>query len=254
MFNLKKHYFDGIDSQGNAVILYFAELKLFGFKIPYSSYILSLNDLIEEKSILSSSEIGENNSFFKNYKLKIHGRWDAKENSIHEILFKQNKSKLKWNCVIPKAEFILEINGKEFSGLGYSEILEMNFVPWKLPISTLKWGRFLSENHSIIWIEWIGKQQLKKVYWNGNLIENTEISDSGIKFHDKKVELIFQNPVSLKDEKLLKIADKYPFLKLFFSSKFLQSREMKFKSKSILISEENQEIGHSLYETVLWEI
>lgn len=254
MFHLKKHYFDGIDLQGNAVILYFAELKLFGFKIPYSSFILSENDLMQEKSTLSYSKIGKNNASISNAKLKISGNWNSTGNSISEILFQKNHSKIEWNCVIPKADFNLEINGKHFSGLGYSEILEMNFFPWKLPISTLKWGRFLSENHTIIWIEWIGKQPLKKVYWNGNLIENVEISDAGIKFHHKKAELIFENPISLKDEKLLKIAEKYPFLKLFFSHKFLQSREMKFKSKTVLISEEKQEIGNSLYETVLWEI
>lgn len=254
MFNLKKHYFDGIDTQGNAVILYFAELKLFGFKIPYSSYILSENNLIEEKSFLSYSQIGKNNGSISNPKLKISGNWNSKENSISEILFKQNQSKIEWNCIIPKADFNLEINGKHFSGLGYSEILEMNFVPWKLPISTLKWGRFLSENHTIIWIEWIGKEPLKKVYWNGSLIENAQISDAGIKFPKEKMELVFENPISLKDQKLLKIADKYPFLKLFFNQKFLQSREMKFKSKTVFISEEKREVGYSLYETVLWEI
>ena len=254
MFNLKKYYFDGIDKQGNALILYYAELKLFGFKIPYSSFILSLDETTEEISKLRKSIIGLNNSSFSNSNLKISGNWDTQSHSISEVLWQENNSKINWNCIVPKAEFEVEINNQMFSGLGYSEILEMNFVPWKMPISTLKWGRFLSENHTIIWIEWIGKQPLKKVFWNGKLIEDVDIRDNEIHFKNQNTKLLFENPISIKDEKLLQIADSYPFLKIFFKNKFLNSREMKFKSQSTLINPENSENGFSLYETVLWEI
>ncbi len=256
MFHLKKHYFDGIDINGNAIIIYFAELKLLGFKIPYSSFILSENELIKEKSVLFSSEIDQNNSSISisNSKLQISGSWNSYETSFSEILWTEKNAIINWNCIAPKAEFEIEWNGKKMSGLGYSEILHINFVPWKLPISTLKWGRFLSENHCIIWIEWIGKQPLKKVFWNGEKIENAEISDMGIKFSSKNAELVFENSVYLKNEKLMKIADKYPFLKLFFKQTFLQSKEMKFKNLSTLNIEGKQENGFSLYEIVLWEI
>lgn len=254
MFNLKKYYFDGIDKEGNAFILYYAELKLLGFKIPYSSYILSNGQYSDEKSTLNNSNIGINNSTFSNSKLKISGVWNIQSLAISEVLWQHNKSKINWNCIVPKAEFEAYIDNQLFSGLGYSEILELNFVPWKMPISTLKWGRFLSKNHTIIWIEWIGKQPLKKVFWNGERIEDVEIGDNEIYFIKQKTKLIFENPISIKDEKILKIAEKYPFLKLFFKSKFLNSREMKFKSQSTLISPDKSEKGHSLYETVLWEI
>lgn len=254
MFNLKKYYFDGIDTQGNALILYYAELKLFGFTIPYSSFILSTDQNLQEKSKLIKSTIGLNNTSFSNPILKIAGNWEPKSLPISEVLWQNNHAKINWNCIIPKANFNVNINNQQFSGFGYSEMIELNFVPWKMPISTLKWGRFLSENHTIIWIEWIGKQPLKKVFWNGELVENVEIGDREIHFKNQKAKLFFENPIAIKDEKLIKIADAYPFLKIFFKSKFLNSREMKFKSQSILITEENSEKGFSLYETVLWEI
>lgn len=254
MFNLKKYYFDGIDEKGNALILYYAELKLFSFKIPYSSFILSLDETTEEKSKLRKSIIGLHNTSFSNIKLKASGTWNTQSHSISEVLWQKNNSKISWNCIIPKAEFEMQINNQFFSGLGYSEILELNFVPWKMPISTLKWGRFLSENHTIIWIEWIGKQPLKKVFWNGKLIDDVDILKDKIMFNNENATLILENPVIIKDEKLIKVADKYPFLKLFFKKKFLNSRETKFKSLSTLINLENSEKGFSLYETVLWEI
>lgn len=253
MISIKKYYFDGIHNQGNSFILYEARLKIFGFSIPYSSYMLSENGEFVEKSVLLRSEIGQGNSSFQNEKLKIFGKWQQIYEGFSEVLLDYAIGKLHWDCRVPKARFQVSINEKSFEGLGYSELLMMNFSPWKLPISTLKWGRFLSENHTIVWIEWQGTHPLKKVYWNGNLVENVEISDKGIVFYDKNAQLTFENPISIKNEKLLSIADKYPFLKLFFSKKFLQSREMKFKSKSVFTIDNQSESGFSLYETVLWE-
>lgn len=253
MFYLKKYYFDGIDHNGNTFILYYAILKLFGIKIPYSSYLLFTDNESVEKSNLTHSSIGKNNTFFKNNSLKIKGNWTTTEVPFSEILFDNKIGKIRWNCCLPKGSFNTTINGKSFSGLGYSEILEMNFPVWKLPISTLKWGRFLSENHTIIWIEWIGKEPLKKVFWNEKPYPEAEISDKGVHFPLQKAYLKFEKPITIKNEKLLSIADKYPFLKLFFSKNFLNSNETKFVSNSSLLTENQTETGYSLYEIVLWK-
>ena len=115
MFNLKKYYFDGIDEQGNALILYYAELKLLGFKIPYSSFILSLDGITEEKSQLKKLIIGLNNASFSNSNLKISGEWNTQSHSISEVLWQKNNSKISWNCIIPKAQFEVKINNQMFS-------------------------------------------------------------------------------------------------------------------------------------------
>lgn len=251
MFKIKKHYFDGIDESGNAIILYSAKLEIFGIKIPYSSCIFSSSNKIFEKSTLKKSLV--ENQKIENKKLNFSGTWQNLEKPVSEILIDEDSKYLKWNCHTPKAKFKLNLNDELFEGLGYAETLEMNFAPWKLPISELKWGRFLSENNCVIWIEWIGEKPLKKIFWNGKPIENAEISDSGIVFKNENATLIFENPISIKDEKLLAIAEKYKFLKLFFNKKFLESREIKFKSSSILKFEDQEETGFSLYEKVLWK-
>ncbi|GIJ94732.1 hypothetical protein CAPN002_19500 [Capnocytophaga stomatis] len=253
MFRLKKHYFDGIDAQGNAIILYYAELKLFGIKIPYTSYISSIEGIIKEKSILQKAKINEKCTSFENKKINVSGSWQTLESSISEILLSKNNKKLLWNCIIPKARFLLNFGDKKLTGFGYCEVLEMNFVPWKLPISVLKWGRFLSENHCIVWIEWQGESPLQKVFWNGKLIEKAIISDAEIYFPKTNAKLKFENPIIIKNETLSNIANKYFFLKPFFNKKFLQSRETKYKSPASLIFNNQFEKGFSLYETVLWK-
>lgn len=253
LFCLKKYYFDLIDAQGNVVILYDAHLQIFGVKIPYSAMILSQDGSTIQRSFLSSS-VCEEKGVFSSKKLNVSGRWKEIEPPLPtQKLLNQKHRQLLWNCYLPKAMVEVKMTDKIFSGLGYAEVLKMNFFPWKLPISELKWGRFLSENHCVIWIEWIGKQPLKKVFWNGKLIQDVQISDRSIVFNQLKTQLIFDEPAVIKNEKLSSIAEKYPFLRLFFGRKFLNSEEIKLKSKSTLVIDNQREIGFSLYETVLWK-
>ena len=45
-------------------------------------------------------------------------------------------------------------DGVVLRGLGYAEHLSMTIPPWRLPIDTLRWGRFLSPERSVVWIDW----------------------------------------------------------------------------------------------------
>lgn len=253
MFWLKKYYFDGIDESGNTFILYYAVLRLFGIKIPYSSYLICTESQSVQRSIISRSVVGKNNTSFFNKKLKISANWLPLTNSLSKVLLQNKTKNIDWKCCIPKGKFTFEWEDLKFSGLGYCEVLKMNFGVWKLPITTLKWGRFLSENHSLIWIEWIGKHPLKIVFWNGKPIENVQISETGLWFADQRMKLKFENPIILKNEELYTIIKKYWFLKPFFSRKFLSSKEIKYRSKSTFFTENQQETGFSLYETVQWK-
>lgn len=252
MFYLKKHYFDCIDHDGNAIIFYAAEMKIMGIKIPYSSYILSNSNEVIENNVLQASKIHDNK--IQNEKLDIKGSWVTLDQPIQEKLLEENSKYLKWNCHSPKADVKLSLGEKNYHSFGYAETLEMNFVPWHLPISELKWGRFLSENNTIIWIEWIGKHPLKKVYWNGQEVEDVIITDDGLEFINKQSVLKFGKPTIIKNEQLFSMTKSLPFLRLFFGKKFLKSREIKFKSQSTLIKQNQSEQGFSLYEKVLWEI
>lgn len=255
MFKIKKHYFDGIDKNGNAIIIYAAEMSFLGLKIPYSSYITSDSKGIFEKAFLKKGQLINQSklTFLLNDSSQIFGNWEKIDEGFSENLHEINGKILIWNCHHPKANFEVRCEEFFFSGLGYAETLELNFAPWKLPISELKWGRFLSENNTIVWIEWLGKKPLKKVYWNGKLQENAEITELGITFENQEAKLIFENPQIIKDEPLLKIANRFPFLKIFFSKQFLQTQETKYKSKSIFLHHNEKELGWSLYETVLWK-
>ena len=68
------------------------------------------------------------------------------------------------------------------SGLGYAERLVLTIPPWKLPIETLRWGRFLSPSDWIVWIDWQGEHPQTIVYRNGARVAVDELGDEQIRF------------------------------------------------------------------------
>ncbi len=232
MFHLKKHYFDGIDQQGNLFIIYDAALTIGGISIPYSSIITQLNGKNLEHRRLS--RLKRSDAQIRHNKLNFNGSWLPLSHISPLTLYQRGKRRLIWHCHTAKADFELEFAQQTYRGLGYAETLEMNFAPWLLPISELRWGRFLSANHSIVWIEWLGETTLKKLIWNGELIENFEINDNVLLIKEKQLSLYFRRPMIIKDEPLVKITERFKFLRFLIKKSFLQSRESKWKSEAEL--------------------
>lgn len=256
MFHLVKHYFDGIDQAGNTIILYAAQLNFFGFKIPFSSYILCE----KEKAVVESGCLKKADVRFEAIpsitmrSLNVSGKWGRKTTALKEILYEQKNKQLIWDCHTPKAEFSISINDKKFNGLGYCETLHLSFYPWKLPIEVLKWGRFLSAHTTIVWIEWIGPKPLKKVFWNGKLCDNAQIVDDSIVFAQEDVVLLFEEKTIIKNNPLAAVANKHALLKIIFPKRFLQTQEIKYTAAARLLENGMQkDEGHALFEIVKWK-
>ena len=76
-----------------------------------------------------------------------------------------------WQCVMPSADARLRVGDRELHGRGYAEILTMTLPPWKLPIDELRWGRFIGDAHSIVWIDWRGRHPLTLILRDGVTVE-----------------------------------------------------------------------------------
>ena len=93
---------------------------------------------------------------------------------IVRSLYKDSKNiELIWNCHHPKGLAEIMYNGNIHKGFGYSETLFSLIKPWNLPIDELRWGRFLSDSYTLIWINWLGKYPVNKIFFNG-----TEFNDA----------------------------------------------------------------------------
>ena len=81
-----------------------------------------------------------------------------------------------WHCVLPRGP----VSAGAFNGLGYAEHLRLTIPPWRLPIRTLRWGRFLSPRNSLVWIDWQGGFTSRTLFLNGRPAVAVALDDEAI--------------------------------------------------------------------------
>ncbi len=260
VFKLCKHYFDGIDENGNALIAYAAELSLLGIRLPYSSVMLhNADNVLYEHACLKAAQLGENQRAFMQPQLSVSAQWQALNaplnpaDLLNAAAFTDTNKDVLWHCHTPKARFSCTLNGQFFQGLGYAETLTLTLEPWRLPLDELYWGRFLSPSHTLVWLEWRGKNPLKLLYLNGKCYQDFVLNRHKLLLPECGLCLDFAEPAIVKDEPLLALAQRFPILNRLFGRDFLKTRETKWKSRARLVmSDAPPETGWALYEKVLW--
>lgn len=258
-FYIKKIYADSVDNDGNLFICYFAKIKWNMINLNYSFklHIDTKNDIFKEVSSFKNFQMPNiNNDIFEYESKNINLSYKFKNISptfISEKLFENNDNEtVNWNCFQAISETEINSDNKLYKGLGYAEILEMNVKPWKLPINILKWGRFVSKEHSLIWIVWEGNHPISNFWLDGKLIEIDNINQSGIKFKVNNIELKFVDTFNIRDGKVVNLLPKASKLLNSIGNKIINLHETKYLSKSILSINNLEFIGWSIYEEVQW--
>ncbi len=259
-FSIEKWYMDCIDLQGNTFIGYSALLKWGRVNLNYSSQILyTINKGIEEKNSIRKIK----SPIFKDGTLQWEvsytnskGKWKSLDPCIENALLKSEKGNIDWYCLQPKAEAeVVSLNNFIFKGFGYTEKLKMTIKPWELPISQLRWGRFLSDLYSIIWINWVGSKPLNLVYINGTLIPDAKVQDHLISSKKNNLELVLTDSVTIREGSIISTAlGRFPKLHKIFPKQFLMTVECKWRSKGILkLNNLETSSGWAIHEIVKWD-
>ncbi len=158
-----------------------------------------------------------------------------------------------WNCHHPRALAEINYNGYIFKGLGYAETLFCPINPVNLPVDELRWGRFLSDSHTLIWINWKDKHPLNKIFINGTEYNDAIFENDSIIFNNGIYKLKFSEIQIIRNGKLSGLFSKMKFLKIFFSSRLLDTVEIKYKAKTVLSGDSVLlSTGWSLFEIVKW--
>jgi len=258
-FSIAKWYMDCIDPEGNTFIGYAAILSWGKLVLKYSSQLIytSENGLIEKNS-LRKTEFPQLKNGLLNWNLaytKTKANWKSLDRAIETKLLESENGNIDWYCAQPKAKAeVLSLNNSLFKGFGYTEKLTMNTKPWELPIDEIRWGRFLSENHSMIWINWTGPKSLNLVYINGILIQDAIVKDFEISSISENIELTLSNSVTLRKGSLISTAlSRFPKLKKIFPEKILATFECKWRSAGTLkINKVETGPGWAIHEIVKW--
>jgi len=67
----------------------------------------------------------------------------------------------------------VRIGGDVWLGSGYAERLTLTLPVARLPFRELRWGRFIADTQSCLWIEWPGAAARRWFFHNGSLVDAT---------------------------------------------------------------------------------
>jgi hypothetical protein len=129
----------------------------------------------------------------------------------------------------------------------------MTVAPWKLPIQELRWGRFLSDSDSLVWLDWKGSYTCRIVLQNGILRRATVIDEDEITLNGK-TGLRLAGADVLRNGALGRTALAIiPGLKRLFPDKILNVRECKWRSRGELRRGDSRSSGWAIHEVVRWQ-
>ncbi len=217
-FRLVKWYADAVAPDGRYAIVYRASLHYSALRFRYSA-------LIEGAPGQPAAT-----------RLRAPTGWHVVPTAppYEQTLLETPAGRVHWNCRAPSAS--VAWNG--FAGHGYLERIELTIPPWRLPIQTLHWGRFITPHQSLVWIEWLGPHPLRLTLHNGLPID-TPYSEL-LTLHP--VATIRQGPIGPN------VLQSIPGLSA--PARLLKMHECKLLSRARLHS--TGETGWAIHETVVW--
>jgi hypothetical protein len=257
-FILSKWYADCTSEQGDAMILYSAELHWRGPAIHYTSLLTHRNGGTPHTRFSlrkqPEPEVRDNGIAWKSRAWKVECQWDEPDGGMREVLFDSPGGSLEWNCVTPRASAQLQVYGNEMRGWGYVEHLRLSVAPWRLPIHQLRWGRFVNATDTLVWIDWRGSYNRQIAYYNGAAVSACEIGDHKIVLADGEVVLNLETEATLREGLLGATAlAMLPNLDRLFPTRILKVREQKWLSRGVLQRPGRpNSTGMVIHEVVEW--
>ena len=182
-FTLKKWYLDVVDDQGHVFIGYWLVLTWHAISITAFQNLWHAPHLgVNMRSGLTRQPPPRwETDHMLNWSIPdLKGNWTSAATPVEKELFQNQHGSISWHCTQPKAGAIITGPGFAFRGWGYTECIDITVPIWKLPFTTLYWGRCHTNNHYLVWIRWDGATRQNILWHNGAAHENALISDNYI--------------------------------------------------------------------------
>ncbi len=247
---LEKWYFDTVTSQGKAWIGYSAQLRILGIPISYAQSLrvesnrnpeLQTSFSKHQSPLLNSSSLFCDTSLFK---IEVEAKGNG---GFSERLFGNDTHFVDWHCLLPSANTRINFpNSPNLSGRGYVEKLIMTIPPWKLPLNTLIWGRFIGDKHSVVWIHWGHAQAQSWLFVDGKKQQEARISSTHV--GSETMELAIENERTLIAAKPFR--EHTRILGYLLPASMRTMHEEKWLGRGSLIIGDEQEQGSVIHEYV----
>jgi hypothetical protein len=258
-FSLSKWYLDCVTDEGEAFIGYSASLRWKALSLEYSGILIrrTTGEILTRSTLHGGKHPEEDgdSAHWKCPSLKLKGIWKARQQPISRTVFGSSECPLNWSCLQPHAVAEISVDGiGTFRGFGYVDYLNLPFQPWKLPLDVLKWGRYLSETDSIVWIDITGPSCETLVFHNGALCQGAHVTDREVVLGEHRLSLTFEETRVLREGFLASTAfSVIPGINTLLPARMLNTEECKWRSRGVLRSADAiLGSGWTIHEVVRW--
>jgi hypothetical protein len=288
-FRLRKWYLDCVADDGSTLIGYRARLEWAPLAVEYAAVLAAP----------AAGEVRQLHSFRPSLpptlnrgvcgwscpSLGVDGRWEATARGVGRVLLRSEAGGIRWRCHQPGARTDLRLDreladvfGRErLCGVGYVEELELTVAPWRLPFDTLHWGRFVTPEHHLVWIQWqrsrpvpaagmqtvtsggmaappaMASRGLRLAILNGTPVRGAQVSDRAIRLSGRGT-LEFGEPRRLREGPLVQtVLGAAPLLTRRLPPTFTRAHEAKRLSRARLTGSDLPGVdGWAIHEVVRW--
>ncbi|MDZ4756461.1 MAG: hypothetical protein SGJ11_18465 [Phycisphaerae bacterium] len=256
-FRLEKWFLDVLGTQGDLSIIYAADVAFAGVRVGVNALTeYTTGEGVSDHSSLVGARLPERTKDgvrWSNDRLLAEGLWQGFRGAFPErTLYAADGKSIRWECVAPAAAAQVSTPRGIFTGTGYVERLQLTLEPWRLPISTLRWGRFSTGARSVVWIQWRGAHPIDLVIVDGVERSAVAIDEHHVTWENGAIRL--QSPRTLRDAPIGTGALSWiPRLANALSIPLLKVHETKWLSAATLedgTEPDTREDGFALHELV----
>lgn len=258
-FRLSKWYLDCVADDGSALIGYWARLRWRSLALEYAAALIARPGA-EPRQVHTlrsppSPVLAGNHCTWQCEPLHFEGHWIADAAPVQLDLLDTPEGGIRWSIHQPRARARVGVAGEEISGLGYAEELELTLPPWRLPFSVLHWGRFLSPDHALVWMQWQGRGPHRRFsVLDGTVHEELEITAEALRIPGAGAELALNTPRPLREGPIVAtVLGAVPGLVGLLPHTFKRAHEAKRLSRAELrLPGQAPAGGWSIHEVVTW--
>jgi hypothetical protein len=252
-FSLSKWYMDCVTDDGDALIVYRAVLSWRRLRFHYSStlWFPAAGAPETRTSIRPSPDpvLSPESLAWQSESLGFSAKWTGGTGAVSQTLFENDRGAVRWSCLLAQSDVCARLGDRSLRGRGYVERLDMTLPPWRLPIRELRWGRFIDPHNAVVWIDWAGPYPLRRVFYNGRLLEQADVTDHAVSAANLALQL--REPRVLRSGRIAGILNDVPGLSRLLPRQVRTMHEVKWLSRGTLTSAAGAE-GWAIHERVTW--
>jgi len=256
MFYLSKWYCDCVSDDGDAFIGYWARMRWGPVAIAYAATLYKpAGDAIRERYSIrrcAAPTLTEDELLWECERLGLRAAWRLQVPAIERRLLDTAEGAVTWRCHVPSARARIDLAGVgQMSGLGYAEQLDLSIKPWRLPFDELYWGRFLSPEDTVVWIEWQGEEPRRWIFHNDVELPGSSLGARCLELEGDRGIVELEDGCVLREGRLASTATGgLPGAALWLPGRIRHAHETKWLSRGSLNTATRSSSGWAIHEVV----